>query len=1307
MRTQAFESILNAQPGRIAVVDRGGEITWQNEAWKNFVSRMGDDLCLSGELKSVFEIIDKLAQEEAERRKHLHRDVQALLESNTTVPWLEFVIGGAYKIRISGINDQEAAALLQVDELTDVLDGRKSGKAQEKPSAKSEIQIDEMIEKAFRDSQQKLLTMIDNVPGMIYRCLNDEYWTMEFVSEGCKELTGYEVSDLLFNRTINFALLIHPDHRERVWNVIQAAVQKQLPYELTYKIIDRQGEEKWVWEKGRGTFSVDNDLISLEGFITDITAQTAAQEELQKQESLLRSIHSAAPSGIGVVKGRKILQVNHRLLEMFGYSSEEMIGKDTRIFYETQEEYERIGRELYSDLGEKGIATLETRIVTKSGNVFEALLSSALLDPTDPKAGNVFVITDVNELKHAREQLQFSEERYRMLFEKMLDGFVLFELVFDETGKPVDHRFLEVNPAYEKFTGLNASDLINKNLREVMTEVSDDWIQKLAHVAITGENIRFEQISPRNEKIYEIFAYSPKYGQFAMIVSDITQRKNAEQKSLELSRNLSELVKELRCLYGSSIVIEDDSITFEEKIEKIIKIIPTAFQNPDKVAVRLSIKDREFTSSNFKKTENFLAHQIKLEGEAAGQLEIFYLECDRKDSEIIFSEEEVSLVVELCARLGEMITRQNMENARRESEARWQGIFDNSIDGILLFDDEGNIKESNQAACQSFGYTRDEMLEMQLNNLLSPEDWARLAEGWPRFLTLRKATAEYRFRHKQGASIPFEVRASAYVLPGLHLAMLRNLTEKKRHKQEQENVLTIAAVLRTAQTKSETIQVLLESLKGKLELDSIGLAFFKREKNEFKYELVVGMAKDFTGQVVPVNDVVAEVVQKSLKPYIKNEILNGPDIIQTYQYLSTKTLAIIPLIAQQDILGLIVAGKGKRFEESDVRILMSAADMGANAIQRADLYEMTRRRLEQIEALHQIDLAINANTDLNSTLNVFLEQVLVHMKVDAADILTFEESSRSLIYATGKGFNRKPISHYNIRLGMGCAGNVAQTRRMRWSDNLMIDSEAQNECNLRWPGESFNSYCGVPLVAKGMIKGVLELFHRKPLQPDDDWFKFLETMAGQAAIAIDNSTLFNRLEQSHLELMLAYDSTLEGWVRSLELHDLEAPGHAQRIVMLSQMLAQEAGLSGDDLVHFRRGALLHDIGKIAIPDAILNKPGKLTEVEWGIVRQHPQKAFEILSGIPFLQPAMDVPYYHHEKWDGSGYPHGLSGEQIPIGARIFALVDVWDALTSDRPYRKAWAVTDAVNYLREQAGKHFDPTLVEPFIQIVFQSSMY
>ncbi len=1305
MRTQVFELFLNSLPGRIAAVDHTGVITWQNEAWKNFFGGGEEGQFFAGELNNIFEIIEMLEKNES-KRKDWQEEIRSLLGGNTGNSSFAFS-SGTEQIRIIKINDEEAAALVQVEEIARPVVIEEGGQTTGVSSDKREISISEKIERAFRESQDKILTMIDNVPGVIYRCINDENWTMEFISQGCEELTGYAAADLQFNRTIDYASLIHPADRQRVWDEIQARVQNRFPFELSYRIITRQGEEKWVREKGRGTFSEAGDLLALEGFILDDTAKIKTQEDLKRQESLLRSIYSAAPSGIGIVNGRIIMQVNDRLLQMFGYSSEEMVGKSTRMFYETQEEYERIGRELYSDLESKGVATVETRIVTKTGNAFEVLLSSALLDSTDPKAGNVFAITDISELKQAREQLQISEERYRMLFEKMLDGFVLFELVFDEAGKPVDHRYLEVNPAYEKFTGLNASAMINKNLRDVTTGVSDDWIQKFAHVAITGETIRFEQFSAQNQKTYEIFAYSPKFGQFAMIVSDITQRRKAEQNSLELSQNLSKLVRELRCLYESSLVLGDENKNLPEKIEHIIKIIPSVFQYPEKVAVRIKLMDEVYITQGFKETEQLLSNEIRALGETVGKIDVYYLDWDKDDVHFYFTQEELSFIVELSGRLGEMLARQRSENAREESEARWKGIFDNSIDGVLLFDDDGKIKESNQAVCLSFGYSRDEMLQMQLKDLLSPEEWARLAESWPRFQTLSRATAEYRFKHKNGIAIPFEVRASAYVLPGLHLATLRNLTEKRRHKQDQENTLSIAAALRTAQTKSDTIQVLLESLKGKLELDSIGLAFYNHQKNEFRYDLVVGIAKDLTGQVVPVNESVAAVVQKSLKPYIKNEILNGPDIIQTFQYLSTKTLAIIPLIAHQDLLGLIVAGKGKRFEESDVQLLMSAADMGANAILRADLYEMTRRRLEQIEALHQIDLAINANTDLNSTLNVFLEQVLIHMKVDAADILTYEEATQSLVYATGKGFNRKPISHYNIRLGNGCAGNVAQTRRMRWSGNLAIDKDAQNECNLRWAGEGFASYCGVPLIAKGKIKGILELFHRGPLQPDDDWFKFLDTMAGQAAIAIDNATLFNRLEQSHLELMLAYDTTLEGWARSLELHELEAPGHAQRIITLAQLLAREAGMTEEQMVHFRRGALLHDVGKIAIPEAILNKPGKLTEEEWAIIRQHPQKAYEILSDIPFLQPALDVPYYHHEKWDGSGYPQGLSGEQIPIGARIFALVDVWDALTSDRPYRKAWTTSQAVNYLREQAGKHFDPTLVEPFIQLVFQTPAY
>jgi HD-GYP domain-containing protein (c-di-GMP phosphodiesterase class II) len=148
-------------------------------------------------------------------------------------------------------------------------------------------------------------------------------------------------------------------------------------------------------------------------------------------------------------------------------------------------------------------------------------------------------------------------------------------------------------------------------------------------------------------------------------------------------------------------------------------------------------------------------------------------------------------------------------------------------------------------------------------------------------------------------------------------------------------------------------------------------------------------------------------------------------------------------------------------------------------------------------------------------------------------------------------------------------------------------------------------------------------------------------------------------------------------------------------------MAREYGMSEDDLVYVRRGALLHDMGKLGIPDAILQKPDKLTDEEWKIMRKHPQFAYDMLSRVEYLKAALDIPYCHHEKWDGSGYPRGLKGEEIPVAARIFAVVDVWDALTSDRPYRAAWSKEDTVAYIREQSGKHFDPQIVELFFKVI------
>jgi len=417
-------------------------------------------------------------------------------------------------------------------------------------------------------------------------------------------------------------------------------------------------------------------------------------------------------------------------------------------------------------------------------------------------------------------------------------------------------------------------------------------------------------------------------------------------------------------------------------------------------------------------------------------------------------------------------------------------------------------------------------------------------------------------------------------------------------------------------------------------------------------------------------------------------------------------LCLIPLRSSdssptpENLLGFLMLGEARNeqrepFTPEKIRLAQSIGDSAASAIRRMLLSEQTGRRLQQSIALSEIDLAIMSTSDMVLSLQVLLLHTTERLNVDAAAVWWFNPATQALEFVTGRGFRTAAFGKAEpLQLGEGHAGRAALERRIVHIPNLALSRDNPRLARAM-AGEPFVSYYAVPLVVKEQIKGVLELFHRTELESSEEWLKFLNALANQAAIAIDNSSLFNDLQQSNTELTQAYDATIRGWSRALDLRDNETEGHTQRVTELTMNLGRRFGLSEKELVHVRRGALLHDIGKMGVPDGILLKPGPLTDEEWVKMRKHTTFAFEMLSPIDYLQPALDIPYCHHEKWDGTGYPRGLSGEQIPFAARIFAVVDVWDALRSDRPYRLAWPEQKVLDHIRSLAGTHFDPEVVK------------
>jgi len=364
---------------------------------------------------------------------------------------------------------------------------------------------------------------------------------------------------------------------------------------------------------------------------------------------------------------------------------------------------------------------------------------------------------------------------------------------------------------------------------------------------------------------------------------------------------------------------------------------------------------------------------------------------------------------------------------------------------------------------------------------------------------------------------------------------------------------------------------------------------------------------------------------------------------------------------------------------------------------RKKVEEQNDCQIKRLAALRNIDKVIISVLDVRVAITSILQQITDRLGIDAAAILLMEPSAHTLRFADGCGFNTSAIKQTYLRIGEGPAGVAALERR-----TVRVHISREDDCPAQFQPfarEGFVEYIAIPMIAKGKVKGVLELFFRVDTLPDQECIDFQHALATQTAIAIDNSELFQQLTHGNMELTSAYDTTIEALSRAIDLRDEETEGHSQRVTEKTVHLARAAGMTAGDLVHVRRGALLHDIGKLGVPDSILLKPGHLNEEEWKVMKKHPSISYELLSPIAFLKQSLDIPYCHHEKWDGSGYPRGLKNTQIPLAARLFAIVDVWDALTSDRPYRRAWDVQKTREHMLSMAAIQFDSDLLALFFK--------
>lgn len=1186
------------------------------------------------------------------------------------------------------------------------------GASASKPKPAKEIKKRNKTNDVLTEHQHFLQKILDAEPGVVYIYDLEEHRNV-YVNRHWLVAFGYTEEETKAMGSELLERICHPDDLQRIFvhhENWQQASQSDIR-EFEYRVQTKAGEWRWLYSREAAFLLNKVGMVKqILGIAHDITEHKQAEDAIRQSEIEYRALIDTMQEGLGVQNRDGIITfMNRRGCEMFGYTLEELVGKPVTFLFD--EENQIILRDQMARRRRGEHQSYEITWLRKDGRKVDTLLAPS---PRFDKEGNlvesVAVFTDITALKRAEEELRASENRYALASKATNDVIWEWNL---ETDQLAWHE--------------NAFTMFGYTPEDFSPHLS--WWEDHVHPQDRG------RVLPKLNAMIESsgltwtdeYRFLRRDGSYAHIVDRGHIERDADGKPLRMIGAMSditerkwseEILRESQEQYRS--LFEDSPISLW--LEDFSEVKRRLDQLKENGVVDLATYLREHPGFVIECVQS-----IRILDVNSATLKLYHA---REKSELLGSLSQMLSSVPPDQFEYELIQIANRQfNFEREVidqtltgeniyvNVRWSVVhgYEDTLAKVIVSTVDITERKQAEAALQETTRRLEKAQHiahlgfldwnLKTNDIFMSEEGYRIHGLGPKEGAI---TSEFVLNAVQPDEVQYVRRNLEEAIQGI-----KKYDIDHRIVRTDGEIVWVHAQAELARDSNGNPQSLLGTI---LDITERKQAEEKLRESEARFRAMA----DFSplGVFLTAPD--------GFRLYANAQNLNQMGLTEEEARGTGWQRAIHP-----DDQGIVFARFGdalrqgtayrgiNRYLQADGTVVwvdVNAAPIhdgdriigyvgtAADITERKQAEEDVRRHINYLTALREIDQVITSTFDVQISLNTLISRAVSLLGVDAATILLIDPFTNSLKSAAGYGFRSIEVYTAHVKLGESYAGRAVIERQM-----IQIPDLTNEPNNLFLTGflkgEDFVSYYGIPLIVKGETIGVLEVFQRTFIDRNQEWFNFLTTLAGQAAIAIDHATLFENLKSSSRRLSQAYDATIEGWSRAMDLRDKETEGHTQRVTDVTVKLAIAMNIDERDIVHIRRGALLHDIGKLGVPDHILLKSDKLTDEEWLIMRQHPVYAYNMLASVDYLHHALEIPYAHHEKWDGSGYPRGLKGLEIPLAARIFAVADVWDAITSDRPYRKGWPKENALEYIKAESGKYFDPQVVNMFLKIVGTST--